>query len=855
MTASKTESAVSDIVSQFDTEIDTRTRLAETLQSRIEWAQSLRALLTNAHNSKQTTADSVKRLAIATLVNAEQPADFLFAPPPTSLPPFNSAQNPTLPPPPPVFRRPAPRPKPAGFRTNKGNFLFVNSQNVASSAPNYGEPQYLLLKCPVCGRTTFTSLQGLLNHARITHSIEWGTHDACIKACAVVDNEIDLDSGIEVGLGPSGVLPGLQTLFERAVGVGAGAQAMSFFSGDVNMESSMETVKEEREDVEVPTLTQTLGLHVDTPALAPFLGKKAHRRQINVHDEYMDVDIGASVARSSETARNWKMVYGQRNVANVDAINLGLEANTSVKEFEQEVAPDQAPDTGLLPTGSRFHFAVRIAISDRNLFVPTEKRKNKLHSHKWMIAAESPSYSIPLSSVLKYLKVTPLCAADDYELCVNTVERPPYAVVGTASKPFLAQVELGFDGIRSNSATGEESLIEQTATFEHWVDLDPFNLSTIVVGEEQLVDAELDRRTEIKPACTAYMPIGAKQLWEDSRSSEVATPAPVVQNFSSAYDLLLNVAARFPLTAQGKDRGQVHSVPYTLLSSQSQFKNMNIGRQQAIRWARARAIQEAYVIALEEANIECPAISTAEVFLWLRENERGPSHGAAKTLESEDAANKGGDVRKQNHGGWCGICGLELVLHQPSTSEKLIKQEQDESNAVLEPMSTSQSCSIYQSSILPGLQGDTGKARRRKEAEQMPQLFNSRSLSFQTFERRLVQSVDPNLISLVQGAVADMKLPAFTPLDSPSRYPIDQFGPGRSEVEANLAPHALIALATQRFVQDIVRKGVTQALMERASAMQNLPVGARCGSRHVERSGQSILTPHHIFVGNGLTGS
>lgn len=55
---------------------------------------------------------------------------------------------------------------------------------------------------------------------------------------------------------------------------------------------------------------------------------------------------------------------------------------------------------------------------------------------------------------------------DDLVRCHQPItDRPPYAVVGVASQPFLAKVDLTFNNVEG------ENLGEQTFSVEHWVDV------------------------------------------------------------------------------------------------------------------------------------------------------------------------------------------------------------------------------------------------------------------------------------------------------------------------------------------------------------------------------------------------
>ncbi|KAH6913206.1 hypothetical protein BKA70DRAFT_1525269 [Coprinopsis sp. MPI-PUGE-AT-0042] len=857
------------ILAEIDTEIALRGCLEETLKARLEWASTLKATLEKGQSRDTVlggTSQAFQKLSADALVAAELPSSILLAGPPrpnlepsTSTLASTSLQTASSVP----FRRAPPRPKPLG--TRKGTFLFVNAQNVTSQLASYLEPtRYLLLRCPNCQKAAFSSLQGLLNHARITHDIEYGTHDACIKACAVEDSSMDLDHGVEVGLGPSGVLPGLQTLFERAVGVG-GAPFLSPVSalseGREHSETQLEVgvINRPEDEVHAPTaLTQSLGIHGDTVALAPFLGKEAQRRKIKAYDEDVDVDSAMVEKAIKKGTKTWKMSFAQRNVAGPPDDLPALTTLPSSGELHvqggpnvQESAVAKGPallDHLLSSSGSRFHFSVRVAIGDRSLFMPTEERINPDHTHKWMITAESPSYAIPLSSVLK-------------------AEKPPYYVIGTARQPFLAQVELQFNEVSALIAGGQGNE-EQKLILEHWVDLDPLKTGAVTLGEEQLVDAELDRTTEVKQAITGYAPFSSRKLWEAARQSQLGKATvggtskdeELLETPSPAYALLLEVAKRYPLTAQGRERQFAYSVPYKLASTHTQFDHLILGRQQAIKWRRARAIREELTATLGKAGFEAPAaISTAEIFLWLQEtgSTTTSSSGASDTRalrSTTKQTNRETRSRSSDIDEWCGFCGLGLSLHQPS--DTMVKQQEELGGDEgirndAEPQST-EGCSLYQTGILPGLTSSNPSMPRH---ETFAALVASPDRPFfhppprQSISRAIVQSANPSMTLFVRTVIEGLGLPTFRSALSNS-FSVDQHANTREMIESSLAPHALIALVAEKLAREIIHQGSLYALKERAAALQQ-PFGARKGGSVMEQP-RSVLTPHHILAGNQL---
>ena len=394
----ETSAFIGDVVAEIDLEVRLRQRLAETLESRITWAlilqETLRkgvssqahgvfssALLLFAGSNDSTT--SFENAAFDTLSAIEAPLDILFTredlkAEKTSTPPRRKAL------------RPPPRQKSA-VKNSGANFLYINSGDLH---PPYGENHVhtYLLRCPQCLRTTFTSLQGLLNHARLCHRLEWGTHDECVRACAVRDPNLDTALGIEVGLGPNGLLPGLRSLFKMAVG--AHLPTPESEPGSNHAEPAMQPL------ATAIHLVRTLGLHEDTPALAPFLGKQAMRRGIKVWNEEEEVDIDGLERHELQAIRHfgqngkgaldlglhghkhgngWRMQYSHRNKFSSSHNSLELDKSMDLARgidselFSERSQTDSAfldePNMSTTPD-SRFHFMARIVVVDRSLWIP-----------------------------------------------------------------------------------------------------------------------------------------------------------------------------------------------------------------------------------------------------------------------------------------------------------------------------------------------------------------------------------------------------------------------------------------------------------------------------------------------------
>jgi hypothetical protein len=268
--------------------------------------------------------------------------------------------------------RPPPRNKAQQLRNPKTSFLFVRSANVTGGRSAASESELFILKCPVCSKTTFTSLQGLLNHARITHVLEWGTHEACVRACAVAEPDLSVQDGIEVGIGAGGILPGLRTIFEMAVGP---SQVDNAIDNQTPLHGELE-----QDYTTSSHLTKTLGLHEDTPALAPFLGKEPTRRGIKAYqqDEYVDVcTSNHEIPRANGTRRSWRPRFTHRGEAQnpEERIEAVSETDEHISNSGDEKGGNNRNSGSVEPrsvvdgTTTRFHFAARIIVTDRSLSV------------------------------------------------------------------------------------------------------------------------------------------------------------------------------------------------------------------------------------------------------------------------------------------------------------------------------------------------------------------------------------------------------------------------------------------------------------------------------------------------------
>ncbi|KAG9225960.1 hypothetical protein CCMSSC00406_0006418 [Pleurotus cornucopiae] len=820
---------VQDIAAQFDFEISVRERIQRVTTQRIKWAQ---ALLNEIPDS--CDADSAptvyKNIALGAWDAVNCPTFVLL----------DRVISPS-----PIQQAALPDPALGAPRVRKQKFLYIKPSEA-------GEAGLLILKCPACLRTSFTSLQGLLNHARLAHKIEWGTHDDCISACAVVNDQEDLviEDGLEVG-GTLSVLPSLQRLFQNALRgqvapqdiLPAGATPTPTLE-DRTAESNQNVAPQDSVSTHI---SRTLGFHAETPALAPFLGKTATRRGIKAWNELEDIDVYGGIEFSKKTYRTGRVLTARNKASLVeDADSTASPAPDHTPPSEVAPVPDavnvKQEDlfSGLDPLriqSSRFYFSTRIIITDRSWYQPPQRRGKSKHTHKWMISVEAPSYSISITSILKTLRVS---LADHQLLGDNAPEipslgcsDPPYVLVGWTSQPFLANVELEFNDAGDGTSKG------QIIIFEHWVELDQLGVSHPVMGAEQVVDVELEKRMRVLPPRKHVVNINNKSLWatnfeEVERHNAKSSLGEQTKKDTSDIDKLLNeLVSKFPMTHKDiKSRGRVNllQLPYMLVLSPEQFKALNLGRRKAIEWGRARAIRDAYnqdIHTKHPGDSRFQPLKTVDVFDWLESKchfiRDRPSRITSNLSPPPVTQTKmiGGEALDA----WCGYCGLRLdddaSVHASGSCIF--------TGAATQPVSPNSIPPLDSLSIL-----------RNPTTSVAPAIVPTASLSSSRFKpRSLVAVADPKLTVGVMNTVSLLKLPTFQTPHNQRPFPLDRLGNIVSEVDAQLAPYATIGLTLRSLIKVLVGSALDVAKEDKHNREQSSGIVAS----------RRVLTASHLMRG------
>lgn len=222
-------------------------------------------------------------------------------------------------------------------------------------------------------------------------------------------------------------------------------------------------------------------------------------------------------------------------------------------------------------------------------------------------------------------------------------------------------------------------------------------------------------------------------------------------------------------------------------------------------------------------------LTTADVYRWLEdENQFIRPPKPSPTVTSEKPAVSVAVATEGRIGSFCGECGMDMRLHESA----LVKHEGDHPSQFNIP------CSFVHRRW-PGDRWDHMDMVDVRHllsvppsAAQLPQ--PPRPIPS---NRAIVEYIDPKMTIGVRKIVETVKLPAFR------RLPLlDTARQTRDEVDAMLAPHAVLAAAARHFLRIIVWDAL-------GVSTQDLARVNSTASMHAEGATKRILTPSHLIRG------
>lgn len=283
-----------------------------------------------------------------------------------------------------------------------------------------------------------------------------------------------------------------------------------------------------------------------------------------------------------------------------------------------------------------------------------------------------------------------------------------------------------------------------------------------------------------------------------------------------------------------------------------------------VQWARAKALQGAYTHHIEVLRERDPCshlipLTTGDVYAWLEDNghfvREEPTRMQVNELDSRQDGNL--VIGDYSEGKWCRVCGLGLWAHGtrgleymeteaelavvaatqakeaednqprlprikirllngkvvggggPSVPAPFLRPEPFQCQIVdkmlqLVKMPVVDVQRIFRVHTQKGIE-QTPSTVSSLNPRQLPP-WSSRTNLLVRDHSTLVAAVDPRMTLGVRALVHPLSLRSFCLPSSPTLFPLDRLGGNAAEVEANLSPYALLALAAKQFIRVLIKE-------------------------------------------------
>ncbi|RKP05166.1 yeats family-domain-containing protein [Thamnocephalis sphaerospora] len=371
---------------------------------------------------------------------------------------------------------------------------------------------YVVMTCPTCARTDFQNMQGFVNHVRLKHRGEIGSHDEAINVCGIPvdESEVPLDHAsrmrqidslperIKEITGRSAAREKLRRtkpkikVFEEKVDLdSASGEENDNGSADVKESTPANIADPASVDMRVFASSTNAPL---TPAATP--------TPPSVHPVSTENIVTTAAATITAAAPHTLHGAKQSTVDDVIAANRSGDDNEDTTRVAKQASAAASlamhlnsaqPSTAPLPHmpqegGSRFYVKRRVTVGNVSHFIPPEKRAPgwENHSHRWMVYIVGPTnFRHQVDTYIDYVRfyIHPSYRPND----VIDVRQPPFQLARRGWGEFTVRLQIFFCDRRN-----------KPVNIHHRLRLDDTHSGQLVQGAEQTFDLDLDRKTHFR---------------------------------------------------------------------------------------------------------------------------------------------------------------------------------------------------------------------------------------------------------------------------------------------------------------------------------------------------------------------
>ncbi|ORX78620.1 hypothetical protein BCR32DRAFT_294951 [Anaeromyces robustus] len=366
--------------------------------------------------------------------------------------------------------------------------------------------KFVRIQCPKCFRCNFSNLQGFLNHCRISHKMEFPSHEEATRRCGIVVDESEVPINH-----PCRKKTGRSVISLRDVFIETSRKTKL-----INMNSQLSKFKERPKikefDEDVDMDSDTSSVSSSTISTVPSQNNRIQKSTLRYNTSQLSKSILYESDNDSTTsASSIKKKKKQNNNNNNDNNNNNNNNNndnndnndndndyndylkllqSKYLDNEIENVSPLNPNPKILATphkplneGSRFYMTKRIVIGNVSQYIPPEKREKSMekYMYKWMIYTRGV-LSEPISTFIKKVRYF---LHPSYKPNIIDVTYPPFHLTRYGWGEFPIRVQLFF-----------EDIVNKPIDIIHILKLDTNKTGNQVLGNEKTYDIEIDRNTK-----------------------------------------------------------------------------------------------------------------------------------------------------------------------------------------------------------------------------------------------------------------------------------------------------------------------------------------------------------------------
>jgi len=305
--------------------------------------------------------------------------------------------------------------------------------------------KFVRIRCLKCHRSNFSNLQGFLNHCRISHKMEFPSHEEATRLCGIVvdESEVPLDHPCRKKTS--------RVISLRDVFVETSRKAKLMNMNQLSKYKERPKIKEFDEDIDMDSDLSSLS-STSSISNVPSQNNKIQKSTLRYNSSL----LSKPSFHNSDNDSNISNTSSKKNKDRNDKIDKKNDSYSKllqskyIENNEMEEISPLHPNPKILATphkplneGSRFYITKRIIIGNVSQFIPKEKREKSMekYMYKWMIYTRGVLSEPNISTFIKKVRYF---LHPSYKPNIIDVNYPPFHLTRYGWGEFPIRVQLFF---------------------------------------------------------------------------------------------------------------------------------------------------------------------------------------------------------------------------------------------------------------------------------------------------------------------------------------------------------------------------------------------------------------------------